>query len=207
MSDVMTPKSPLESVLKPGVHAAPDGATGVSIEERRDVVQLQLIARKDKAAEAGKAFARFLGQKSALGPLEGAQRNGLLICTTGPLEHWVFAQGRSPADAIKELSGIAGASVSLFDQSAGRCVIRLAGRHAVDVLAKGAPLDLQGDALPATGASHTAIGHIPALVCRRTDPPCHDISVPRSYAGSFITWLGGAALEYGYVIEKPRSGG
>ncbi len=205
MSDVMTPSSPFDSLLKSGVHTAASGATGISIGERRDVAQIQLIARKGKAEQAGRAFARFLGRKSVLAPLEGAERNGLLICATGPLEHWVFAQGRSPGEVKRELSGIVGASVSLFDQSAGRSVIRLSGAHVADVLAKGAPLDLQSESLPATGASHTAINHIPALVVRCANPACHDVSVPRSYAGSFIAWLCEAALEYGYVIEEPQS--
>ena len=205
MSEVLTPSSPLSQLMAHGTHATAGGATGVSISEPRAVAQIQVISRKGKAAEAARSISTFLGRKDVLAPSEGAERNNLLICATGPLEHWVFAEGRGPSDAMNELHGIAGASASLFDQSAGRCVIRLAGSHAADVLAKGTSLDLQSEALRAPGASHSVIEHIPALVVRRGDPACYDISVPRSYAGSFIAWLGEAALEYGYVFEQPQT--
>lgn len=198
MADVISRISPLERVLKPGVHAS---AGGVSIEELPDMAQFQLIARKGEAAQLAGSLSRFLGLKHALAPMEGAEINGLFICATGPLEYWVFAEGREPSGALRELGEIVGDSASLFDQSAGRCVIRLAGKHAANVLAKGTSLDLQGEAYPSQGASHTVIDHIPALAGWRTDPARYDISVPRSYAGSFIAWLSEAALEYGFSIE------
>jgi len=167
----------------------------ISIHERPGVTQLQLVARNGKTAELAANISRFLARKTALAPSEGAANKGLFICATGPREYWVFTQTQNPSEAIEVLSKIIGSSASLFDQSQGKYVVRLAGKHVSGILAKGTALDLHRDAFPALGASHTVIEHIPALVARYAD--YHEISVPRSYANSFITWLREAAREYG----------
>lgn len=207
MSDTVAKHSPFGRMLEPGTHFAAGGAHDVIIQERQEVTQLQLIARRNKAAQAAKSLARFLGRKNALATIEGAEGNDMFICATGPQEHWIFSEGLSASDAIVELDNIIGAYASLFDQSAGRCVIQLAGKNAVNVLAKGTSLDLHRELFPAQGAIHTVIDHIPVLVAQRTDPICYDVSLPRSYADSFITWLLQGAREYGYVITGGPSVG
>ena len=202
MSEASGRQSPLAGLMEPGTYGG--GEPGVAIEERRDVAQLQLVARNGKTEILAKRLARFLGRKKPLGALEGAENKGLFICTVGPRETWVFAEDLTPADALQSLSKAAGDSASIFDQSEGRVMLHLAGEKAADILAKGSALDFHGPGFPATGAAYTVIEHIPVLVAKRSDADAYDISVPRSYAVSFLVWLRGAARDSGYVIGGER---
>lgn len=201
MSETIQPRSPLEGLLRPGVHAAAGSRAGLTIEERHDVAQFQLVARNGKTAELAQRVSRLVGVKGPLAPLVGAESQGLYIAATGPRDYWVLAENETAQAARKALGGLAKNGASLFDHSHGRFIVRLTGPDAVAVLARGTPLDLHPSGFPETGASHTVIAHIPALVARRGNPVCYDVSVARSYAGSFAAWLQEAARDFGYAIK------
>lgn len=205
MPDGITAQSPFAGLLVPGTQFTAAGTAGIAIQERRNVVQLQLIARKGKSAVLANKLAGLLGQRQTIAPLAGAANDGLFVCATGPLEYWAFAERRTPASVVRSLEKTIETEASLFDQSAGRCTLRLSGDKALHVLAKGTSLDLHPQSLPIRGAAHTVIEHIPALVARRNDLAWHDISVPCSYALSLATWLLEAARDVGYTIEDPAS--
>lgn len=188
--------------METGMHG--DGEPGVAIEERGEVTQLQLVARNGKSGLLGKRLARLLGRIKPLGALEGAENKGLFICAVGPRDYWVFADKMRSLAAFDALAEVAGDSASIFDQSEGRVVLRLSGEQAADILAKGSALDLQGPTFPATGGAQTVIEHIPALVAKRSAADAYDISVPHSYAASFVSWLREAARDSGYVIGGER---
>lgn len=205
MSEAIKKHGPIDHLLESSAHPSRSGTSDVLIQERLGVAQLQLIARNGKVSQLQKNLIEFLGHKEALAPMEGAERKGAFICATGPLEYWVFVYGRSVPRAADFLEQIVGDSACIFDQSEGRCILRFSGENALNVLAKGMPLDLHPTAFPSQGTAYTVIEHVPTLVARRVRSACWDISIPRSYAVSFVTWLMEAAREYGYVIEKPRS--
>ena len=135
---------------------------------------------------------------------DGGLSRTVLVCATGPLEYWVFSETHSAQALERRLADELGDTASLFDQSHARFVVRISGDDATRLLAKGTPLDLEAGALPAHGASHSMIEHIPALVARCAIPVYYELSVPRSYAGSYVAWLAEAALEYGYVVDAPK---
>ena len=170
---------------------APRGSSDARVEELEGFVQLQLFARKGKSDAFQKTLARFLKQKKPLAPFEGGERGGVFICAVGPQECWVLAHGRSNLKKLEELEKAVDGDASVFDQSEGRFVVRLSGPSAVDVLARGTSLDLHDPAMPEEWGTHTLIEHIPALVVRRVQNNAivYDVSVPRSYAGSFAAWL------------------
>ena len=178
MSDIPMPQSPLEGRTQPSAHS------GVSIQELSGITQFQVIVRKGKTVAPGKT----------LSPLEGREIDGLFICATGPGDYWVFAGNHDTRAVEALLNEQFGETASLFDQSHGRVMLRIEGPRAAGILAKGSPLDL--DTMPASGAAHTVIEHIPVLVAWRDGFEGVDVSIPRSYAGSFVTWLAEAALEF-----------
>ncbi len=135
------------------------------------MTQFQVILRKGEASRS----------------LEIMEDDGLLICATGPDEFWVFSEQHDAQGVETVLGRMIGETASLFDQSHGRVVLRIEGPRTIEVLAKGSPLDF--DALPVKGAAHTVIEHIPVLISRREAAGPYDVSVPRSYAASFIAWL------------------
>ncbi len=165
MADKPTPQSPLKR------HSQPAPQPGLSVEEVPGMTQVQVILRKHKGP----------------GPLEGLAKDGVSICTTGPGEFWAFSEQHDTHGTEKRLGKVLGESASLFDQSHGRLVLRIEGPGALEVLARGTPLDLAK--MPAASATHTVIEHIPVLIARHRTTGRYDISVPRSYAVSFIAWL------------------
>jgi heterotetrameric sarcosine oxidase gamma subunit len=194
------PEPALGHLLKPGRYpGAGGGASGLVIQERPNVAQIQVIARKDRDDSLARRLSALLG--TALAPLEGAETDAFCIYATGPREYWVFSETLG-ADALeRRLGDELGDTASLFDQSHVRIVVGIRGDGATGLLAQGTNLDLGGGAPPAPGASHTALDHVPALVVRRAERNSYNWSVPRSYAGSFVAWFSEAALEFGYTVE------
>ncbi len=188
MAERIVRRSALEGLLPQQTSGGDDAAR---VEELAHVTQRQVFARNGQAEALAKMIARFLKQKKPLGPLQGAALGDLFICAVGPDEYWVLAQGSSAAKRMGEFEEAVAAHASIFDQSDGRFVVRLTGPGAEDVLARGTYVDLHDPALPARWGTHTLIEHIPALVLRRGTKSSdgYDISVPRSYAGSFVAWL------------------
>jgi len=179
------PRTPAESAVE----------ADLRIQERHKVIQLQLISRNGKSERLAAEIAKFLGREAPLTPLAGAERDGLSIFATGPREYWVLADGDLAAKAMIALQEAVTESASVFNQSDSRHVFMLSGRHVLDVLAKGSPLDLCAQAFPRPGAAHSVIVHIPVLIVRCLEPDACEVLVPRSYAASFVAWLKEAALE------------
>ena len=171
----------------------PASNENLTIEERADVTQLQLIARNGKGGVLANAIAKFLKRKKPLLPFDGARPGGVFVCAIGPEEYWAVIEKGAAAKERKELERITGDYASIFDQTDGRFVIRLSGQQASDLLARGTSLDLRDTALPMEMGTNTTIEHIPAVVLRRKEKHGNvfEVSVPRSYAGSFMTWLRG----------------
>ena len=201
MSDRLLARNPLHTFLQRGVPSKTGHAPGLFIEERQDTIQLQLLARNQDPSQLSDSITRFLGRTSPLSAMEGAMHDGLFICATGPREYWILAQNPDAINAITALQDMVEQSASVFDQSAGRIVVQMTGANAIDVLAKGTALDLQAKALPAQGATHTVLEHIPALLAWQSNAVVYDLSLPRSYAHSFMTWFCSAAREYCYSIN------
>ena len=166
----------------------PEAFAELTIRERRDVAQLQLIARNGKAPQLAAGIMTLLGRRSVLAPMEGDETEGSFICATGPLEYWALVEGRKAEDAIERIRRVAAECASLFDQSHGRFVVRLSGATAQALLGKGTALDLRQPYFPARGGSHATIAQVPALVIRR-ESGVYDVSAARSYARSFVAWL------------------
>ena len=135
------PRTPAESAVE----------ADLRIQERHKVIQLQLISRNGKSERLAAEIAKFLGREAPLTPLAGAERDGLSIFATGPREYWVLADGDLAAKAMIALQEAVTESASVFNQSDSRHVFMLSGRHVLDVLAKGSPLDLCAQHFPGRG--------------------------------------------------------
>ena len=201
VSETAQPQCAFGRLLKPGqTPGGRGGAMTLVIQEQLNVAQIQVIARKGRSASLARRLSSFLGIRKALAPREGGQTDFIHLYATGPQEYWVFSTKLGAQALERQLADALENAASLFDQTHGRFIIRISGDDAVRLLAKGTSLDLDESVFPALGASHTTLEHIPALVVRRTSPDCFELSVPRSYAGSLQSWLGGAAREFGYIL-------
>ena len=202
MSELMRARSPLATFLQPELRDNQRDEPGLIITERQQICQLQIISRNNEPLHLTNMVTQYLGREKPLAPMQAASKNSLLICATGPLEYWVMGQKPDAIDALSEIQTQVEQSASVFDQSEGKLVLRLTGAKAADVLAKGTALDLHAKALPAQGAAHTVIEHIPVLLAWQSDARHYDLLIPRSYAHSFMTWLCDATRDVGFVINK-----
>ncbi len=178
-------------------------AGDVVIADRPGLAQFQVVPQRGEGMRLAEAVARLTGREAPLPPRHGAAGHGFVFFATGPLEMWVMAQDNASAHAASgALEGLLGLGerVAVFDQSAARAVLALSGPCAEALLDRGTTLDLAGGGLPAPGAAHTMAAHIPILLVRRSRAPVFELSVPRSWAGSFLAWLARALDGWGSVV-------
>jgi sarcosine oxidase subunit gamma len=151
---------------------------------------------------------RFLSEASAaLGvmlPVEPNTATGVKARRAlwlGP-DEWLIASLRDRLGEARVIHG------TITDVSHGRAVLRLCGREARAVLAKGCALDLDMRAFPPNACAQTAIAKMNIAIDHATSG-AFDLYCARSYAGSFWDWITEAAAEYGCNVEleqPPRDG-
>ncbi len=175
----------------------------VTVQERCDSAQIQLIARNNNAQRLKERLTEFLEIKPGFALMEGVVWKDIFVCGTGPMEYWLLINGPADSKDVIALIEAVGDSASVFDQTAGRSSFRFSGAKVESVFAKGMAHDLNASELPGQYATQTAFGHISALIARRTKPDCYDVLIPRSFTTSFVDWLSIALREYDYAIEAP----
>ena len=97
-----------------------------------------------------------------------------------------------------------GRRAMVADQSDGRCVLRLSGPKARQVLAKGIGLDLDPRIFKPGDVAMTLAAHIAVQIWQMDDKPSYEIAMFRSLAGSFWHWLAASAAEFGYEVVEDR---
>ena len=98
-----------------------------------------------------------------------------------------------------------GKRAMIADQSDGRCVLRLRGMKAREVLAKGIGIDLHARAFKPGDVALTLAAHVGVQLWQLDDAPTYEIAVARSLAGSLWAWLSASAAEFGYeVVDELR---
>lgn len=115
------------------------------------------------------------GALSAAGLGDSAIRSG------GYRQWYVMGDKPLPATTVRKLSDALPVGAWLSDQSHGRVRIRLAGRHAVELLAKGTAVDLHPSAFTEGQSAITLFGHV-TIHLTRTGTAEFELSVLRSFA-------------------------
>ena len=146
----------------------------------------------------------------------------------GPDEWLVMTEpGRERALAGRLDEALAGSAWALTDLTGGQICIRLSGRNARDVLAKGSTLDFHPGAFLPGQCAQTVLGKASMLIAlsragadgaisgdaqaRRDaglaeDPEAFDIVLRRTYAEYAAEWLHHSAREYGVKPGGQDSG-
>jgi sarcosine oxidase, subunit gamma len=118
----------------------------------------------------------------------------------GPDEWLVTDPTATPEELEARLRAVVvPAGGAVVDVSAQRTTLRLAGRHARDVLEKGCAVDLHPRAFPTGSSAQTTLGRAGVvLLALDADVPGgeHLLLVRSSFAGYLAEWLLDAALEF-----------
>ena len=89
---------------------------------------------------------------------------------------------------------------SVTDQSDGRALVRVSGPEARTVLAKGVSIDLHPAVFTAGSAAATGVAHMAVHLWRQDGADAFVVAVPRSFAGSFWSWLMTASAFHGAEV-------
>ena len=171
---------------------------GLRLREMRDLGKIDL--RGDPSdREFMSAVGRVLDLVLPTEPCTSIRNGDVSALWLGP-DQWLITSPRKSADLTVNLNeALASVHASVTDVSAGRVAFRLAGPNAVDVLAKGCPLDLHPSVVKPGYVAGSVLAKIAALV-HLVEDGVIDLHVGRSFADYVWTWLEEAGLEYGVTV-------
>lgn len=202
---VLASRSAMAGLLSPGRRGRMDGPAGVTVAEHPNLRMASLMARRGKADELASLIRGAYGLDIPTRPRRvGDDR--LAFLWAGP-EQWLVVAEGAAQPLEEELRGHAGDLASVAGQGDGRAVLRVGGPRARDVLATGMTIDLHPRAFRAGDTALTLAAHVGVQIWQVDDRPTYDMAIPRSYAGSLLSWLLAAGEAYGIQAHGPPSAG
>ena len=126
----------------------------------------------------------------------------LAFVWSGP-DRWLAHRASEPPGGMEALLAPLAAQAAVVDQSHARTLLRISGPRVRDALAKGVALDLDPRAFRPGDAAMTGVAHIAVQLWQTDKGPTYVLSVARSLAGSFWSWLEASAAEYGLELAPP----
>ncbi|WP_269932798.1 sarcosine oxidase subunit gamma [Aminobacter sp. HY435] len=201
-------QSPLQRALVAGHHGVPALQAGVVLTEVRNIVLVQVMARRGKAADTAKAAKKLFGIEPPNSPKAAFGKSATLVWS-GPDQFTVFAPRADEASQLDAMSKAFAGSASLSEQSDGRCLIRMTGPRARDAIAKFSSLDLHGDVFPVGTAANTSVDHTAVNLWREADgadgQAVYAMLVFTSFADSLWHTIVDSSLEYGVDTSSTRA--
>ena len=147
---------------------------------------------------------RLLEVALPLAPNTTARTDKIAALWLGPAS-WLLAAAATSAliDYAAKRDALNAAGGALFDLSASRVAWTISGPRAMDVLAKGCPLDFHPRGFAMGTCAQSVFGHVNVLIDKRDDEPMFTVMVARSFARDVWHALCEAAAQYGYEVLPP----
>lgn len=184
-------RSSIAGAFAEGRHGAGQpGDSDVVIAERPGLSLVQVMARRGRE----QAVAAGLGLDPTPGQASEIQVGRALWLAPGA---WMVVAERDEEGVLyRSLCAQLQDVAAVVDQSHGRTVLRLAGRRARDVLAKGCRLDLHPRVFRPGTCAQTVIAQMAVLLHQDDERPTYDLCVFAGYAVDFLAWLTSSAAEF-----------
>ena len=149
------------------------------------------------------AAQKVLGLSLPTAPNTVSTGAGLTAFWLGP-DEWLIvgSPGREGALAKDLREALAGQHFSVVDVTEARTVIAVSGRHALDALQKGTPLDLHPRVFRTGLCAQTGLSKANVILYRSSDEPRFEIYVTISFADYLWNWLERACDEYGMAVVE-----
>jgi sarcosine oxidase subunit gamma len=195
----LSARSGLEQLLLPGNYGIHTNKPGVVIALRTDLALASVMVRKGKIKDLRLRVHDGFGLMLPL----TAQRadSGILSFTWAGPGQWLAAtSGKTPVSFEAELRDLLSGLASVMNQSDGRCIIRVSGPKARDVMAKGIPIDLDPRVFGPGDTALTLAGHINVHLWQVDAAPTYEFAVFRSFAASFSEWFLAASAAFGLSV-------
>lgn len=175
------------------------GEAGVGIGEIRYEGAVNLRARRDDP-QARDALTLSLGMAlPATG--ETARRDGQVLLGLGP-DEWLLLCSKAPQTAESLDQSLASQFVAITDLSDNFTTLFVRGPRALDLLAKGVPIDLDPQIFPPGRCAQTLMSKAEVVLYRGVADwsESYMLLCRPSFAQYVFTWLQDAAQEYGLAI-------
>jgi methylglutamate dehydrogenase subunit D len=197
--------SALDGIVAPGRYGRKTAGPGVTVSEVRGAGLATVTVRNGRHAALLEAAQSGFGVELPATPKRVEGREFAFVWS-GP-DQWLACRHPAPAEGMETLLAAPFAGLaSVVDQSHGRTLLRVAGPHARDALAKGVPIDLHPRAFKAGDAAATLVSHIAVQLWQIDDRPTYEFAVARSLAQSFWHWLEASAAQYGLeFVDRPTA--
>lgn len=185
--------SALSAARRPGAFGRDTAAPGVTLAERRGFCLLQVSAFPGGEQALAAALKDKLGIALDARPNRASSGKDAVALWLGP-QRWLVETKAAPTLSLPA------DQAAIVELDHARCVVRLSGPNARDLLAKGCLLDLHPRAFAAGACAQTNLFHSSALLHAVADDT-FDVYVPRSFGQSVWESLTDAAGEFGYRVE------
>ena len=134
-------------------------------------------------------------------PLTVATAGAASALWMGP-DEWMLV---APGTGIPDAGALQAAGLIATDVSQGRACLRIAGRDARTLLAKGIPIDLHPRAFAPGRCASTSLARLGVTLHLVDGTPTWHLYAMRSYFVSLWQWVEHSAAEFGYRIDPPVS--
>ncbi len=197
---ILARRSALAGILQPGDHGAQrfDGP-GIHLTERTPFSVVQIEARADAVPALREAVESGTGTSPSITPNQSTGKGQPRILGTGT-GRWLAVEPEH-RDFAAHLRSALPDQIAVTDISHARTILRLSGRDARTLLAKGCGIDMHPSEFLTDTSRMTGIFHAPALIDCRSAEPVFDIYVHRSYAVHLFESLLDGALEFGCRVS------
>ncbi len=189
MLETLEPKSAVGAV-----------ARGIRLSEIRDVGKIDL-----RGDPGDRTFMSAVGRSLDLllptEPCQSTAQGDITALWIGP-DQWLITSPKDKTpDIVQKLDeAMSGTASSITDISAARTVFRVAGPDALNVLAKGCPLDLHPSMAKPGYVAGTVLAKITVLVhLKKADAV--DLYLGRSFADYLWCWLEEAGMDCGLIVD------
>ncbi len=174
---------------------------GVTIAYRADLAMVQVAAFEDQVGKTLTGIENSIGLKPDRSACNVTQSGNTSALWLGP-DRWLIVEKENRDLETVLRSAVSEEIAAITDQSHSRCVLRLSGTQARNILRKGTTLDLDERMFNLGDVRTTSLFHMNGIIhCLRGDS--FDLYVARSFAQSFFEVITHAATEYGYQIDSP----
>ena len=189
----------MPEMLEP-VYAVGAPPRGIRLSEIRDVGKIDLRGDPGDRAFMG-AVGRTLDLLLPTEPCQATVQGDIAALWIGPDQWLITCKKDKVPDIADELDeATRGTASAITDISAGRTVFRMAGPDALDVLAKGCPLDLHPRTVKPGYVAGSVLAKITVLVHLR-EADAVDLFLGRSFADYLWSWLEEAGMGCGVIID------
>ncbi len=184
---------PREPAIRPVQKVGTASTAGVVLTLRPAATILRLCAPLDHAPFVAALAAAGLSLPED--PCISEQWGDATAFWVAPGEWWLVDIGATLTETTIR-ADLPARPRAIVDLSHSRTIMRIGGSQAVDLVAKGCPLDLDPTAFPTGGCPQSVLAGVNLLLHRLPANAGFDLYVPRSYARHLWEWLQLAGAEY-----------